>query len=99
MSQATQQLVDDLKVLAADAEELIKATAAQTGDRIAAARIGIQQSVAALKPRLANAQNVIADNAKTAATSTDAAVRENPWAAIGIATGVGLLLGLLIGRR
>ena len=99
MSQATQQLVDDLKVLAADAEELVKATAAQTGDRIAAARVGIQQSVAALKPRLANAQNVIADNAKAAATSTDAAVRENPWAAIGIATGVGLLLGLLIGRR
>jgi ElaB/YqjD/DUF883 family membrane-anchored ribosome-binding protein len=99
MSQATQQLVDDLKVLAADAEELVKATAAQTGERIAAARVGIQQSVAALKPRLTHAQSVIADNAKTAATSTDAAVRENPWAAIGIATGVGLLLGLLIGRR
>ena len=99
MSQATQQLVDDLKVLAADAEELVKATAAQTGDRITAARVGIQQSVAALKPRLTQAKTVIAENAKTAATSTDAAVRENPWAAIGIAAGVGLLLGLLIGRR
>ena len=99
MSQATQQLVDDLKVLAADAEELVKATAAQTGDRIAAARVGIQQSVAALKPRLVQAQTVIAENAKTAATSTDAAVRENPWAAIGIAAAVGIVIGFFAGRR
>lgn len=99
MSQSAQQLMADLKVLAADAEELVKATAAQTGDRIANARGRIQQSVAELRPKLAEAQVAITANARAAATVTDTAVRENPWAAIGVAAVVGLALGLLIGRR
>ena len=99
MAQATQQLVTDLKILAADAEELVKATAAQTGDRIAEVRGKIQQSVADLKPRLIQAQTVLTENARAAANSADAIVRDKPWAAVGVAAGVGLLLGLLIGRR
>jgi ElaB/YqjD/DUF883 family membrane-anchored ribosome-binding protein len=99
MAQATQQLVTDLKILAADAEELVRATAAQTGDRIAEARGKIQQSVAELKPRLVQAQAVLTENARAAANSADAIVRDKPWAAVGVAAGVGLLLGLLIGRR
>ena len=99
MSEATQQLFTNLKVLAADAEELVKATATQTGERIAAARGRIQQSVADLRPRLVEAQTVITENAKAAASATDNAVRENPWAAIGVAAAIGLALGLLIGRR
>jgi ElaB/YqjD/DUF883 family membrane-anchored ribosome-binding protein len=98
MTQATQKLVTDLKILAADAEELVKATAAQTGDRIVEARGKIQQSVADLKPRLAQAQAALTENAKMAANSADTMVRDKPWAAIGVAAGVGLLLGLLIGR-
>jgi ElaB/YqjD/DUF883 family membrane-anchored ribosome-binding protein len=99
MAQATQQLVTDLKILAADAEELVKATAAQTGERITEVRGKIQRSVADLKPRLAQAQTVITENARAVASSADTVVRDNPWAAIGVAAGVGLLLGLLIGRR
>ena len=99
MTQATQKLVTDLRILVADAEELVKATAAQTGDKIVEVRGKIQQSVADLKPRLAQAQAVLTDNAKSAVNTGDAVVRDNPWAAVGIAAGVGLLLGLLIGRR
>ena len=99
MAQATQQLVTDLKILAADAEELVRATAAQTGDRIAVARGKIQQSVATLRPRLVQAQAALTENARAAANSADAIVRDKPWAAVGVAAGIGLLLGLLIGRR
>ena len=99
MSQASQQLVADLRTLAADAEELVKATAAQTGERIAEARGKIQKSVADLKPQLVQAQAVLTEKTKAAATTADAVVRENPWAAVGVAAGVGVLLGLLIGRR
>ena len=98
MSQASQQLVTDLKVLAADAEELLKLTAGQTGDKITAARDRMQQSFAGLRPHLAQAQTVVADNARAAANVTDTAVRENPWEAVGVAAVVGLALGLLIGR-
>jgi ElaB/YqjD/DUF883 family membrane-anchored ribosome-binding protein len=99
MTQATQKLVTDLKVLAADAEELVKATAAETGDRIVQVRGKIQESVADLKPRLAQAQLVLTENARMAASSADAMVRDKPWIAISVAAGVGLLVGLLIGRR
>jgi ElaB/YqjD/DUF883 family membrane-anchored ribosome-binding protein len=39
------------------------------------------------------------DRTKQAARVTDEYVHENPWKAVGIAAGVGLIVGLLIGRR
>lgn len=99
MNQATQKLVTDLGVLVGDAEELVKATAAQTGDKIVEMRGKIQQSVANLKPRLAQAQTVLREKSKVAAEAADDYVHAQPWPAIGIAAGVGLLIGLLIGRR
>jgi len=39
------------------------------------------------------------DGAREAAGEIDAQVRRNPWAAVGIAAGVGLLLGLLLSRK
>jgi ElaB/YqjD/DUF883 family membrane-anchored ribosome-binding protein len=47
-------------------------------------------------------QAVVVDAREQLAAAGDqvhAKVKENPWAAAGIAAGVGLLLGLLIGRR
>jgi ElaB/YqjD/DUF883 family membrane-anchored ribosome-binding protein len=99
MTQATQKLVADLRVLATDAEELVKATASQTGDKIAEMRGKLQQSVTELRPRLARAEAMLTDTARAAANSGEAFVREKPWAAMGAAAGVGLLIGLLIGRR
>jgi ElaB/YqjD/DUF883 family membrane-anchored ribosome-binding protein len=78
MTQTTQKLVTDLRVLAADTEELIKATAAQTGDGIVQVCGKIQQSVADLKPRLAQAQSVLTENAKMAGSSADTIVRHKP---------------------
>jgi ElaB/YqjD/DUF883 family membrane-anchored ribosome-binding protein len=40
-----------------------------------------------------------AESALDAAHEIDAQVRRNPWAAVGIAAGAGLLLGLLLGRK
>jgi ElaB/YqjD/DUF883 family membrane-anchored ribosome-binding protein len=36
---------------------------------------------------------------KAAAKATDEYVHESPWTAIGVAGAVGLLVGLIIGRR
>jgi len=56
MTQATTKLVTDLRVLAADAEELVKLTASQTGEKFAAVRDKLQRSLADAKPRLVQAQ-------------------------------------------
>ena len=36
---------------------------------------------------------------RTGVAQTETQIKENPWAAVGIAAGVGVLLGLLINRR
>jgi ElaB/YqjD/DUF883 family membrane-anchored ribosome-binding protein len=60
----TQKLVADYKVLVMDAEELIKATASQSAEKIADARIRMQHALLELKPRLANTEAVLRDKAR-----------------------------------
>jgi ElaB/YqjD/DUF883 family membrane-anchored ribosome-binding protein len=93
------KLVQDFKIVVADAEELLKATANQAGEKVAAARERIQDSLHQAKVKLAEAEDVIVQKGKLAARATDEYVRENPWRAVGIGAGVGLIIGLLIGRR
>ena len=93
------KLVADLKVVVADAEELLRATASQAGEKVSAARERIQDSLAAAKIKLNDAERAALEKAKEAAKATDEYVHEHPWKAVGIAAAAGLLLGLLIGRR
>ena len=39
------------------------------------------------------------EKAKVAAEGADDFVHRNPWEAVGVAAGLGLLIGLFIGRR
>ena len=95
---AKEKLVTDLKTLVNDAEELFKATATQAGEKVAVARQKVEQSLIEGRKALADAEKVLVKKSKECAEIADDYVRENPWGAIGIATGVGLLLGLLIRR-
>lgn len=95
----TEKLVADLKVLVADSEELLRASAGQAGEKIAAARERIQASLATARVKLAEAERIVLEQTKKAAKATDEYVHENPWKSVGIAAGVGFVLGLLIGRR
>ena len=94
-----EKLVADLKVVVADAEELLRATASQAGEKVAAARERIQASLASAKIKLTDAERALLEKTKEAAKATDEFVHEHPWKAVGIAAGVGLLLGILINRR
>ena len=90
------KLVGDLKNLVTDAEELLKATASQAGEKVAEARQKIEQSLIEGKNALADAEKTLRQKSKEAADLADDYVRDNPWSAVGIAAGVGLVLGLLI---
>ncbi len=94
-----EQLVRDFKVLVADAEALLKATAWQSGETLAAMRVKVGESLAVAKVKMTEAEQAALVKAKAAAEATDTYVHENPWQAVGIAAGVGLVIGLLIGRR
>lgn len=94
-----EKFVADMKVLVADTEELLRATAAQAGEKAVAARERIQATLVTTKAKLIEAERALIDKTKEAARVTDDYVHDNPWQAVGIAAGVGFLLGLLIGRR
>jgi ElaB/YqjD/DUF883 family membrane-anchored ribosome-binding protein len=94
-----EKLVADLKVVVADAEELLRATASQAGEKAAVARERIQASLATAKVKLGEAERALLEKTKEAAKVTDDYVRENPWQAVGIAAVAGLVLGILISRR
>jgi ElaB/YqjD/DUF883 family membrane-anchored ribosome-binding protein len=93
------KLVADLKVVIADAEELLRATAGQAGDKVNALREKIQDNLARARASLADAQAAMVDKAKEVGHATDEYVRDNPWKSVGIAAGVGFVIGLLVGRR
>lgn len=93
------KLVQDLKIVISDAEELLRATASQAGEKAAVAREKIQDSLHRAKIKLAEAEEVMIDKTKQAARATDEYVHEHPWKAVGVAAGIGLIIGLLIGRR
>jgi ElaB/YqjD/DUF883 family membrane-anchored ribosome-binding protein len=94
-----EKLVTDFKLVVADAEELLRLTANQAGDKAAELRARVQDHLVSAKQKLADADAALRDNAKAMARATDDYVRDNPWRAVGVAAGVGLIVGLLIGRR
>jgi ElaB/YqjD/DUF883 family membrane-anchored ribosome-binding protein len=94
-----EKLISDFKVVVADAEELLRATANQAGDKAVELRGKIQGRLADAKVRLADAEAVMVDKAKLVGRAADDYVHDNPWRSVGVAAGIGLIVGLLIGRR
>jgi len=93
-----EKLMQDLRLVVSDTEELLRATASQAGEKVSAARERIQENLVAAKARLADAEAAMLEKTKAAARATDEYVHENPWRAVGIAAGVGLVVGMLISR-
>ena len=100
MSDVTKEkLISDLKVVVVDAEEILKATAGQAGEKMADLRARLQDHLHSARQSLAEAQAAVMERTKEVARATDDYVHDNPWRSIGIAGGIGFIIGLLIGRR
>ena len=95
----TDKLKQDVKNLASSLDEMMRATASQTGEKIAALRENAQVTIHNAHEHLVEAKDIVVDKTRIAARATDDFVHENPWRAVGIAAGVGLIVGMLIGRR
>jgi ElaB/YqjD/DUF883 family membrane-anchored ribosome-binding protein len=94
-----EKLMEDLRLVVADAEELLRATANQAGEGAAVARTRIQESLKVVKERLVSAEDALIDRTLDAAKDADRYVRDNPWQAIGVSACVGAIVGMLISRR
>ena len=94
-TEANERLAADIRLLARDAEELLKATAGEAGEKIKEVRQRLSTALESARATCEDIQDQTAETAKAA----DEAIREHPYESIGIAFGVGILLGLLVGRR
>ena len=95
----TDQLVADLKTVMQDAEALLKATSTLTGEKIQEVRARAEESLRQAKTRLTEVEEEAMRRAREIAEAADEYVHENPWQSVGIAAGIGLVIGLLLGRR
>ena len=93
------KLVTDLRGVVADAEELLHETANVSGEKMSELRSRLRERLMTARHKLAQAEEAAVEKAKAAARVTDDYVHDHPWRAVGAAAGVGLILGLLIGRR
>ncbi|MBL0088820.1 MAG: DUF883 domain-containing protein [Ideonella sp.] len=93
------KLMADLRVVIADAEEVLRVTAGQAGEGVKEARGRMLASMETAKTNLTHLQEAAVAKAKAAGQAADVYVHDNPWTAMGAAAGLGLLVGLLISRR
>jgi len=92
------KLMADLKVLAADIEQLRRSITDRTGQRIAQVRARAGESLKAAGVRVAELQDVALAKTRAAGQATDDYVRANPWQVVAVSAFAGLLLGLLLAR-
>ena len=90
---STRKLAADFKIVMDDVEELIKATASQTGERIGDLRQRLEQKIEVARKTLA--EKPWFTSAGEAKAQAESRFRENPWLGLAVATGIGVLLGLL----
>jgi ElaB/YqjD/DUF883 family membrane-anchored ribosome-binding protein len=96
---AKDRLAEDLRAVVADTDELLRSTASQAGEKVAAARAGLRESVQGARERLIASEERLVQRTKQAARVTDQYVHDNAWKSMGVALSVGVVVGLLIGRR
>ena len=90
-----EKIMADLKTLSRDAEALMHATAGQAGEKVAEMRSRLAAALEAAKTTC----HRLEEKTVAAAKATDRTIREHPYESIGIAFGVGLLVGVLVGRK
>lgn len=94
-AQTNDRLTSDVTSVMSEADELMRATAGQAGERVSEIRSRLSAAMDSAKANMRRAQ----EKAVAAAKVTDHTIREHPYESIGLALGVGFLIGFLVGRK
>lgn len=90
---------NDMKTLVRDAQQLFREASVATGERADELRAKGQDLLDSAALRAQELQTAALETGKELASTTDDFVKENPWKAVAISAGVGVLLGMLISRK
>lgn len=95
-AQTPKELLNDLNTLVQETEKMMgESISEHTADAVNALRVRFDAAQERLGVLYEGARQKVVAGAKC----TDTAIRENPYQAMAIAAGVGLLVGILLGRR
>jgi ElaB/YqjD/DUF883 family membrane-anchored ribosome-binding protein len=93
-----QRVLADLTTLTRDTEDLLKVTAHDVSDQARETRARITAALERAKATCSALHEQALATAKAAARKTDLVIRKHPYESIGVAFGVGLLVGVLVIR-
>jgi ElaB/YqjD/DUF883 family membrane-anchored ribosome-binding protein len=93
------KVMRDLKEVISGAEELLRVTANNAGAEYTATKHKLEKSMHAARDELDRLEHAALLRAKQAARATDMYVHDHPWQSIGVGAALGLVIGVLIGRR
>lgn len=96
---ARERVLDDLRVLVRDAENLLKATAGEVGEKGKELRARLASALERAKATCSELQAQTLASARAAARRADVVIRHHPYESIGVAFGLGLLIGVLVTRK
>ncbi len=96
---AKERLITDLKLVMSDIDALVDSGSKDASAEMRDMQSKLREKIKLAQDKLLDAEHALTRKVKEVAKSTDDYVHENPWQSIGIAAGVGVLVGLLIGRR
>jgi ElaB/YqjD/DUF883 family membrane-anchored ribosome-binding protein len=90
---------EEWKNLVADVEDLVKKVAHVDDLEIAEIRAKVQDTLQKAKGSAKHGLETVRERAEDVSEATDEYVHENPWAVIGIAAAVGIVIGFIAARR
>lgn len=96
---ARERVMADLKSLVRDSEDLLKATAGDVSEKAKEARARVTAALDRARSTCNEMQDQTFATAKAAADKADTMIRTHPYESLGVAFGVGLLIGVLVTRR
>ena len=89
----------DVKTLVKDAQSLLTAAAALTGEKAEDMRTRGMELLDVALGKASQVQGQAIVKGKELAHTADVYVKDNPWRTIAAAAGVGLLVGVILGRK
>jgi ElaB/YqjD/DUF883 family membrane-anchored ribosome-binding protein len=93
---AKDQLVQDMNAVMSDSEQLLRSAASDSSDKARSLRSNLEKSLSTARARLSDFQDAAKDQVMATANDVDDYVKASPWQAIGIAAGVGVLVGAIL---
>ncbi len=91
------KLLADFNAVVHEADQLLKFVTDEGGDKASALRSKVEKNLNAAKDRLRSLEDAVMDKTRATARATDEYVRENPWQTVGVAAGLSVVIGVVIG--